>query len=162
MPPSPTPRPQLSLLDRLIMPDPEGSRDRLPETDLRTLRTGITRDIEALLNARVRAVAPDEAYRELATSLPNHGMPDLTLLNLANEEGRKHAARLIEGVLRRCEPRLERVAVKVLGGGEPLDRTLRFRIDGVLKVGQARLTAVFDSKLEPASGRVAVGEPKIG
>jgi type VI secretion system protein ImpF len=137
-----------SLLDRLAGPAAEGQAAWL---------AGVARDIEALLNTQIRPVTPASSYAELARSLANYGMPDLTLLNLADETGRRAAARLIEEVLRRHEPRLRDISVTLLGGGEPLDRTLRFRIRAVLlQPGSDRTEVAFLSRLEATSGRVAV------
>ena len=38
----------------------------------------------------------------------------------------------------------------------PLDRTLRFRIDGLLRAEPAPEPVVFDSALQPATGNVEV------
>lgn len=143
-------------------PGPASLLDRLagPGTSPSTWQAAVARDIEALLNARIRPVTPGAVYAELSRSLASYGMPDLTLLNLADDAGRRAAARQIEEVLRRHEPRLRGVSVALLGGGEMLDRTLRFRIRAELRLGPDRVEVAFLSRVEAASGRVAVERPR--
>jgi type VI secretion system protein ImpF len=59
--------------------------------------------------------------------------------------------RLIENVLRACESRFQTVQVRLLDNAEPLDRTLRFRIDALLYANPAPEPVVFDSALQPVS-----------
>ncbi len=63
----------------------------------------------------------------------------------------------MERVIRQFEPRLTKVTVALLDpGAEPVDRTLRFRIEGLLRVDPAPEPVAFDSAVEPATGNVEV------
>ncbi len=46
--------------------------------------------------------------------------------------------------------------MRPLTGAEPLDRTLRFRIEALLRVEPAPEPVAFDSTLEPGAGGFAV------
>ena len=64
--------------------------------------------------------------------------------------------RVIESVIRRYEPRFKSVRATLLDNVEPLDRTLRFRIDAVVYAEPAPENLTFDSSLEPVTGNVEV------
>ena len=80
----------------------------------------------------------------------------MTGAELGSAEGREEFRRIFEAVIRRFEPRFTRVNVEMLGNAEPLDRTLRFRIDALLQAEPAPEPVVFDSALQPATGNVEV------
>jgi type VI secretion system protein ImpF len=63
---------------------------------------------------------------------------------------------MIEDIIRRSEPRLLRVAVELLSNPDSGDRTLRFRIDALMKADPAPEPVVFDSTLEPTTGTFAI------
>ena len=58
--------------------------------------------------------------------------------------------------IRRFEPRFQQVDVKMLENFDPLDRTLRFRIDALLRAEPAPEPVVFDSSMQPATCNVQV------
>jgi type VI secretion system protein ImpF len=86
----------------------------------------------------------------------NFGIPDFTGANLASAESREQFRRVIETVIRKYEPRFKTVRVTLLDNVEPLDRTLRFRIDALLYAEPSPEPLVFDSLLEPVSRSVQV------
>ena len=59
-------------------------------------------------------------------------------------------------MIRRHEPRLLRVSVELVSNPEPVDRTLRFKIDALLRADPAPEPVVFDSTVEPATTQFAV------
>ncbi|HXH04690.1 MAG TPA: type VI secretion system baseplate subunit TssE [Candidatus Competibacteraceae bacterium] len=150
--------PQASLLDRLLDDEPQHTREPPPSAAqaLRALRQGVRRDLEHLLNARRRPGPLPAGLQELEHSLLRYGLPDFATFNLASAEGREAFRRLIEDTLKRCEPRFRQVRVQLLDNAEPLDRTLRFRIDALLNVEPAPEPIAFDSVLEPVSGGFAL------
>ena len=100
--------------------------------------------------------------RELDQSLVNYGIPDFTGANLSSPDSRAQFVRVIEAVIRRYEPRFKAIRVSLSDNVEPLDRTLRFRIDAVVYAEPAPETVVFDSALEPVTGNVQVKESSHG
>ena len=147
-----------SLLDRLIDEDPGGPRQ--PPTPgyqlLRDLKQSVCRDLQNLLNTRTRFLAWGTHLRELDQSLLSYGLPDFNSVNLASESDRMRFCRLIEDVIRNNEPRLFEVRVTPRTEGEPDDRVLRFRIEGLLRVEPAPEQVAFDSLVKPATGNVEV------
>jgi type VI secretion system protein ImpF len=147
----------LALLDRLTDGEPGVTRD--PPTgraaSLRRLKQSVRRDLEDLLNTRSRPFA-DEGLEELGTSLVGYGLPDLTAADLGRAEARAALARLIEEVIRRYEPRLRAVRVRLSDEDEPIDRTLRFRIEALLLVEPTTEPIRFDSAVIPTTGAVTI------
>lgn len=155
---SSSPALSLSIIDRLLDDNPGVQREvqPTPEQTQRDLHLAVRRDLEALLNTRQRIAAPPAALKELEQSLVNYGIPDFTGMNLSSADNRLKFVRLIEAVVRRYEPRFKSVRVTLLDNAEPLDRTLRFRIDAVVYAEPTPEKVVFDSALEPATGNVEV------
>jgi type VI secretion system protein ImpF len=147
-----------SVLDRLLDDDPsktlEAPKSRTQV--LRELKQSVRRDLESLLNTRWRSTSWPEHFQELEVSLLSYGLPDVTGADLASASRREEFRRTIDRVIRHFEPRLTKVSVKLLDQGQPLDRTLRFRIEGVLNVEPAPEPVAFDSAVEPATGNVEV------
>lgn len=142
-----------SVLDRLLDDDPDVSTEpaRGSRPLLRDLRASVRRDMENLLNTRLRPLSWPADLAELDRSLLAYGVPDMTGANLASKRAREEFLRLIEDVLRKGEPRFKTVKVIPLGDDEPLDRTLRFRIEALLHAEPAPEPVTFDSMLEPVS-----------
>lgn len=147
-----------SILDRLLDFDPQNSREA-PKNRyqlLRELKDSVRRDLENLLNTRVRCGVWPEGLDELENSLVNYGVPDMTGASLSSPREREGFCRLLQEAIRRHEPRLRNVRLQLLDNSEPLDRTLRFRIDAMLQADPAPEPIVFDSSLQPSTGDVEV------
>lgn len=143
-----------SVLDRLLDDDPTVTRE-VPKNGaqvLRELKQSVRRDLENLLNTRCRPMTLPEELSELEVSLVNYGIPDFTGSNLRAAEEPDLLFRAIESAIRNFEPRLTVVRVEPVSNSEPLDRTLRFRIDAVLSVDPIEERVLFNSALEPATG----------
>ena len=147
-----------SVLDRLVDYDPTATREapRSRTQLLRDLKQSIGRDLENLLNTRRRCKSWPENLAELERSLANYGVPDLAAAALGSSSGREQFRRVFAEVVGLFEPRLSRVAVEMLSNAEPLDRTLRFRINALLRGEAASEPVVFDSAMQPATGNVEV------
>ena len=154
----------LSLLDRLIDTDPDArtelpaSRDRM----LAELRAAVKRDLEHLLNTRIRVTSVACALVEVDNSLMNYGIPDFFALNPGKQDGNQEIRRAIELALRRFENRLTRVSVQTLDNADPADRVLRFRIDALLNVEPGPEPVVFDTQVEPLNRKVEVKAARNG
>ncbi len=147
-----------SLLDRLLDDQPDVSRD--PPSNryqvLREMKLAVRRDLENLLNTRVRSAGWPEGLDELEQSLVNYGIPDMTGASMSSAKEREDFVRQLQTAIRRHEPRLRNVRLQLLTNTEPLDRTLRFRIEAMLQADPAPEPIVFDSSLQPATGDVEV------
>jgi type VI secretion system protein ImpF len=141
------------VLDRLLDDEPEVARDpgKSRHQVLRELKQSVRRDLEDLLNTRRYCLSRPNGLNELEQSLVNYGLPDFTGANMGSAENREALCRLIETVLRTCESRFQSVSVQLLDNTEPLDRTLRFRIDALLYAYPAPEPVVFDSALQPVT-----------
>jgi type VI secretion system protein ImpF len=147
-----------SVLDRLLDDEPEVRREapRSRHQLLRELKQSVRRDLENLLNTRRRCLGWPADLTELECSLVNYGIPDFLSGNMAASEGRQQLCEAIEQVIRTYESRFKTVKVQLLEGGDPLDRTLRFRIDALLRADPAPEPVVFDSAVEPGTGNIEV------
>jgi type VI secretion system protein ImpF len=147
-----------SVLDRLLDDEPEVKSEpsKSRHQVLREMKLSVRRDLENLLNTRRRAGPPPVELGELARSLVNYGLPDFTATSMTSAEEREQFRQAVENVIRGCEPRFKTVKVQLLQGADPLDRTLRFRIDAVLYAYPAPEVVVFDSAVEPNTGHVQV------
>lgn len=147
-----------SVLDRLIDENPatlsETAKSR--SQSLREMIQNVRRDLEWLLNTRWRCLGWSPDLEELDRSLVNYGIPDIMTADLGSETRRESFRRAVESAIRRFEPRLESPSIRFSDADQPVDRTLRFRIEGMLRVEPAPEPVVFDSKLELATGNVEV------
>jgi type VI secretion system protein ImpF len=143
-----------SVLDRLLDDDPGVRREPAKNRHqvLRELKQSVRRDLENLLNTRVRCQAGPPHLKELTQSLINYGLPDFSGAGLGVAQDRDAICEILQTVIRQGEPRFKSVDVQILGNPEPLDRTLRFRIDALLIADPAPEPIVFDSILKPATG----------
>jgi type VI secretion system protein ImpF len=119
------------------------------------MRDTVRRDIENLLNTRQRCRGWPDGLDDLEQSLANYGIPDFTGTDLSADERREEFRATLETVLRRYEPRFASVSVTMLTG-DKLDRTLRFRIEALIRADPMPEPIVFDSYVDPATRSVAV------
>jgi type VI secretion system protein ImpF len=147
-----------SVLDRLLDDDPTATREtaKMRTQVLREMKQSLRRDLENLLNTRRRAKEVPQDLEELAISLVNYGIPDITGSDLGASANRADFAGVLEQILRDFEPRFKSVRVEMLENPEPAQRVLRFRIEGLLYAEPAPEPIAFDSALEPATGSVEV------
>ena len=150
--------PQLSVLDRLLDEEPQRAKDSPigGRQALMAMRRAVGRDLENLLNTRLRCRSSPADLRELDLSLVNYGIPDFTGANLATSERRGEFRAAVEQVIRRYEPRFTAVSVIMLENTERLDRTLRFRIEALMRADPVPEPVVYDSVVDPVSRSVSV------
>ena len=143
-----------SILDRLTGPNNQGrfaGRQTLDQ-----LLDGIHRDLEQLLNTRWRVAAWPPNLNELEYSLVNYGIPDFAGVNMSAPAEREAFREMVEDAIRLHEPRFLRVHVKLVDNEDRLDRTLRFKIDAVVKADPAPAEVQFDSRVDTNSRRIEV------
>ncbi len=164
MPPSPSrvrpDQPLLpSVLDRLIDLDPAVSTEPAQSRTqmIRELRAAVRRDLELLLNTRQRFADVPAEFAEVAKSILTYGLADFSGSGPSGAKERQELCRKIEGVIRRNEPRLLAVKVDLVTDGDPTDRTLRFRIDALMRADPAPEPVVFDTVMEPTTTTFTVG-----
>ncbi len=154
-------RVRLPLLDRLIDADPDAPRDP-PLTSafaLDVLHAAVRRDLEALLNARRRRLPPPAGLTELPASPVGYGVPDPTAGSFTQEERRAALAREVEAAIRRFEPRLSHVSVQLQKlDRELIDRSLRVRIDAILRTDPVPEQVSFETVVRPTTLDVTVRE----
>ena len=139
-----------SLLDRLIDRDEE----RRPLAV--TIREGLRRDMEAMLNSRRWMTSWPRELEELDRSLVNYGLDDLVNESLSSSEFVDRFIEQVELLVRRLEPRIGRFEVTVLPNKDELDRTLRFRISGLVMLDGERQELMFDSHVDPVRSHLVM------
>lgn len=155
MPPvDPTPVNLLpSLVDRLTQPGALGSTGR--GAALTLIIESVRLDVEALLNTR-RNEDPELAqYPELARSVYAFGMPELVSRPALNTTDRLAIGRAIAETITRYEPRLRDVRTTLISPVDSLERRLKFRIEGILRVEPAP-GVEFETVLELSTGQTSV------
>lgn len=156
---------RVSILDRLIDEEPHKQSEvpKSPSVLRRELSETVRRDLENLLNTRWRCATGNQDFEHmpesdpLKSSLVNYGIPDFCGGNLGPEPARKLVV-MIEDAIRRWEPRLRDVRVRLLDkpDAQPVDRTLRMRIDAVLCVEPIEDHVSFDSRVKFNAGDLQV------
>ena len=139
----------VSILDRLIDGEPGGlpSSQVEPSRDLALIKASVKRDLEWLLNSKQPLFDPPGDLRHIRRSLLTFGLPDFTMTSLNSTKDQDVLRRAIEETVRRFEPRLADVTVRLEAGRE-FDRSLRFRIDGMLQFDPEPEPVTFDSVLQ--------------
>ncbi len=150
---------QPSVLDRLTDLDPRVGAD--PHTtyadSLRQFKATVQRDLEWLLNTRRNPEPAGDEYEELAHSLYNFGVPDITSLSRDSAVDRERLLRQVEDALARFEPRLANVKISVVElDGELHRRELRFIVEGTLRLDPTPEQVVFDTVLHFTTGEIDV------
>jgi len=148
-----------SLLDRLIDQDPDLSGDPLRTIgeQIKELREGLRRDLEALLNTRRCPTTPSEdPDSDLSDSLLTYGADGFFTTSLVTDGQRDDFARSVEARIRQCEPRLENVRVSALPPRNPGERSLRLRIEAVHRLQRGFPAIAFETAIDPTTQRLRV------
>jgi type VI secretion system protein ImpF len=153
-----------SILDRLMDDEPQIAieQDKNKTQYVQELRDSVRRDLECLLNTRIRIQSPPEEFKETNVSMLNYGLPDLATVNIADIAKRNAFTKSLEQTLRTFEPRFKSVKVIHIENKDGADRTLRFRIDATLYADPAPEIIIFDSVLDPVFRTVKVEESRHG
>ena len=141
-----------SVLDRLLDDEPElRQHDPPPRAREATARVfqSVRRDLEWLLSTRLTWIddgllACEHASRSVAA----YGLADFSHEAPAHIDTRLRLKRAIEEAIARFEPRLTRVTVTPEPPSQH-ERSLRFRIDAILRVDPIREPVTFDTLVEP-------------
>jgi type VI secretion system protein ImpF len=143
-----------SVLDRLIDHEPDVKREapRSRTQLLRDVKLSVRRDLENLLNTRVRCVPWPPGLKEVKQSLVNYGIPDVSGGSLATDRERREFCRTIEAVIGRFDSRLKKLKVSLSEAPDTGDRTIRFQIEATLHAEPAVESLTFESALRLATG----------
>jgi type VI secretion system protein ImpF len=134
------------LFNRLVndaLPEDAGRRPSMTE-----MRAEVSADLEALLNTRSEAarVVPD-IFKESRASSLTYGILDFSSYSLLSPRDRDRIRRSLEQAIGLHETRLTRVRV-TLEPQDELVRSLRFRVDALLNLGDAGEKVQFDAVLQ--------------
>ncbi len=142
-----------SLLDRLL--DPESMSVRRGGYTVNEMIEAVRRDVEDLLNNR-QLVDPDiDAYPELSKSVFTYGIPELISRPASSGPDLDAIGRSIAEAIQRQEPRLRDVRLILLSQPGNLERNLRFRIEGRLRI-EPSPQVEFETVVDLGNGQSAV------
>jgi type VI secretion system protein ImpF len=146
-----------SILDRLIDSEPEVSTEPVQSrfTSIRQFTAQVRRDIENLLNTKNYAWLTECESPELRNSLYFYGLPDFTAQNPGSLLATDRLRQEVEKAIARFEPRLKNVRV-VAEAGEKEEKTVGFRITGLLMVEPAPEPVSFDTRFDANRGEYRV------
>ena len=154
---------QPSLLDRLTDKDP----DRLSESrtervlSLQQLRKSVIRDLGWLLNTDNLALGQDrENYPELAHSVLNYGMPDMSGKSVSNIDSETLVNNVRQAIID-FEPRILRNSIKiniVIDDDKMNTQAVSFEIEGELWAQPTPLRVYLKTDLDLETGNVNVSE----
>lgn len=146
----------LSVFDRLLGDEPADSQRAAQSWwSKESLRNGVRRDLEALLNTRQRCLSWPEHLDDLDRSLISYGAPDFSGANFASAAQKERFRSEVEQTIRTFEPRFKSVRV-TLADSDGVSRSLRFRIEALMHADPVPVQLMFDSLLDPGSRRFSV------
>jgi type VI secretion system protein ImpF len=140
-----------SLLDRLIDLEP-GISTEPPASRIGSaaqVKEAVRRDLEWLLNSK-QTLGALTGLPHLDASAWSYGLPDLSTSSLSSVRDRERLRLAIEAAIRRFEPRLQGVEVTQVEVHASA-RSIRFRIDAMLRVHPAPEPVTFDSMFQLAT-----------
>jgi type VI secretion system protein ImpF len=147
-----------SLLDRLMDAEPDRTQDR-PASAAESqalLRRSVHRDVEALLNARRPWRSLPKDLDALRVSPAQYGMPDFTAGAYNDRRQRELLCNEIQETIRRFEPRLAQVQVRLMHEVNLLHPTLQLRIDALLRTQTASEPIIFDTTIDTTTADVTL------
>jgi len=119
-----------------------------------SMEAAVLRDLEMLLNTRREEFLIPSEFEETAGSIVNFGIPDLGKCgSLRSGPEQTQLCRWIEEAIRRFEPRLCNVAVRVIDR-ELVTPVLRFRVEAKAEYSATRMS--FELGLKRDNGTLAV------
>ncbi|KMO33552.1 hypothetical protein VQ02_20380 [Methylobacterium variabile] len=149
-------QPRLSVLDRLLDAHPDRLQDAPHGVSeaISIVRAAVHRDIEHLLNARRPWRTP--SWPALERSPLGYGVADLTAGASNDPAGQERLRREIEDAIRRFEPRLAQVQVRIADAPTPLRAVLRLHIDALLLIDPLPEAIAFDTLVDTTTADIVV------
>lgn len=119
-------------------------------------KAAIVRDLEILVNTRRELLSARLAdYPSLQGSLLEYGLPDFLGRGLHSTDDRQMIQRQLERAIESNDCRFRNVRVRLLDQDNQ-DRLLRFRVDAMLVLMDARQQVAFDAVLQAETQRYKV------
>jgi type VI secretion system protein ImpF len=143
-----------SLMERLITSETDDVTTSRAQS-LRIFRDALKRDVEWLLNSRRPPLDSIANYPLAANSVINYGLPDISSMGLQSASDQRTLIAAVQQCLRNFEPRITDVRV-FLESSEVVNRSLRFRIEGMMMVDPAPEEINFDTVLELTKGEYEI------
>lgn len=151
-------RPQVpSLLDRLMddAPAQVSEPDWAGAYHVGRLKQSLARDLEVLLNTRKLADWETEGYPRCTNSMLCFGIMDLTSVSINDSRGLRGLQDHLRKTIGRFEPRLGGVKIALEPGKEG-PRSIRFRVDAVLRLQPGKPPVTFDATLQMGTNACTV------
>lgn len=147
-----------SVFDRLIDLEPTVPQDTPQSRSqvLHELKQSVRRDLQNLLNTRWRCDIWPPDYEELELSLVNYGIPDFSGVNMGGPDNQQRLIAIVERAIEFFEPRFLRFSLVQSGREESFDRTLRFKIEGLLRAEPAPEPVSYDTVMDVSSAEFQV------
>lgn len=150
------------LLERLVDETADGLDQPRAErwTNWRDLTQSIRRDLENLLNTRPSRPEANlaEEFPEIAESVLAYGLADFSTLNLGTHEQQEDFRWRVEQCIRRFEPRIQNVYVRLDEVPDERHRTLKLSIEGVVGVEPYLESVRFASQVDAEQRQCRVEE----
>ncbi len=147
-----------SVYDRLIdhQPNLQTESPKSQSQVIYELKQSLRRDLENLLNTRWTCTKWPPDYEELELSLINYGIPDFTGVNMGGPENQNRLIQIVRKAIEKFEPRLIKFTIELSRKVDNIDRTLSFRVDGLLHSEPFPEQVVFDTSLDVHSSEFEV------
>lgn len=151
---------EASLLDKLIDLEPNISNAEEKRTGItvRVLRRAMKRDLENLLNAKVRWMNWPRYYQELDNSLFNYGLPDFSGVPVGTTDGKLALCAKVKQTILRFEPRIIEVNVEPVEVNDDVDRCLKLRIEALMHADPHPELISLESEVEPVYLGISVSD----
>ncbi len=122
-----------------------------------SIHAGQVHDVS--LKGALFEVDAEGRYQVRTVKPVGYGVPDPTAGSFTQEERRAALAREVEAAIRRFEPRLSHVSVQLQKlDRELIDRSLRVRIDAILRTDPVPEQVSFETVVRPTTLDVTVRE----
>jgi type VI secretion system protein ImpF len=138
-----------SLLDRLI-DDPDAPLPTLRASSTKYFKDSVRRDLEWLLNSRSPLQLPHGPESE--RSLYTFGLPDISSISLLSLRDRQMLTKAIQSAVAKFEPRIVNPRVVLVTANDQRVQSIRFVIEGILRMDPNPEPIAFDTVLDLASG----------
>ncbi|MDG1872695.1 MAG: type VI secretion system baseplate subunit TssE [Mariniblastus sp.] len=147
-----------SLLDRLIDFNPLSATESVKSQSqlIQEMKVSLRRDLENLLNTRWPCISWPPQYEELELSLINYGIPDFTGVNMGGPDNQKRLMQIVKHAIEKFEPRLLKFSIEIKSETDNINRTLSFRVDGLLRAEPYPEQVMFDTALDIHSSEFEV------
>ena len=149
-----------SVLERLIDREPDAKQEPAPtrSQSVRLLKVSVRRDLEWLLNTRQNPEAVSDEYPEVAKSLFNYGLPDFSSIEFRQSQRSGEASEALWRIRSASSnPGSNRLVwCPCRRDGSLSNRTIRFQIEGLLKMDPAPEQVTFDTVLQLSSGEYQI------